>query len=66
MVSKEDGQYVVKNAGWNADIPATMPPGNVNVTAKNAAILAPILTRREEDKKYDLKEYMHKNLRRGQ
>ncbi len=34
---------------------------NVNVTAKNAAILAPILTRREEDKKYDLKEYMHKN-----
>lgn len=34
---------------------------NVKITPQNAAILAPILARREEDKKYDLKEYMHRN-----
>lgn len=34
---------------------------DVKVTAKNAAILAPILARREEDKKYDLVKYMKEN-----
>lgn len=33
----------------------------VKVTAENAAILAPILARREEDKKYDLVSYMQRN-----
>lgn len=34
---------------------------NVKVTAKNAAILAPILARREEDTRYDLVKYMQQN-----
>lgn len=34
---------------------------NVKVTTKNAAIFAPILARREEDKKYDLVKYMQEN-----
>lgn len=33
----------------------------VRVTQQNAAILAPILARREEDKKYDLLRYIHEN-----
>lgn len=37
---------------------------DVKVTAKNAAILAPILARREEDKKYDLVKYMQENWRK--
>lgn len=37
---------------------------NVNVNGENAKILAPILVRRAEDKKYDFKEYMHKNWNR--
>ena len=38
---------------------------NVKITPQNAAILAPILARREEDKKYDLISYMQKNWKRG-
>lgn len=34
---------------------------NVHVDKDNAYILAPILARREEDKKYDFKQYMKKN-----
>lgn len=34
---------------------------NVHVDENNAYILAPILARREEDKKYDFKQYMKKN-----
>lgn len=33
----------------------------VSVNTKNARILAPILIRRQEDKKYDFNSYMHKN-----
>ncbi len=33
----------------------------VNLTAKNAGILAPVLVKRMEDKKYNFKDYMHKN-----
>jgi len=36
---------------------------NVKITQRNAAIFAPILARREEDKKYDLVSYMQKNWR---
>ena len=34
---------------------------NVKITPQNAAILAPILARREEDKRYDLVRYMQEN-----
>lgn len=34
---------------------------DVKVTEKNAYILAPTLVKREEDKKYDFENYMHKN-----
>lgn len=34
---------------------------NVKITTQNAAILAPILAQREEDKKYDLVRYMQEN-----
>ena len=34
---------------------------NVHIDKKNAFIFAPILARREEDKKYDFKRYMKKN-----
>lgn len=34
---------------------------NVKITPQNASILAPILARREEDKKYDLVKYLQKN-----
>lgn len=37
---------------------------DVKVTAKNAAILAPILARREEDKKYDLVKYMQEKWKK--
>ena len=37
---------------------------NVNITPQNAAILAPILARREEDKKYDLVKYMQENWKK--
>ena len=35
----------------------------VQVNLKNAQILADVLVRREEDKKYDLKEYLRKNVK---
>lgn len=34
---------------------------NVKITPQNAAILAPILARREEDKQYDLVKYLQEN-----
>ena len=34
---------------------------NVKITPQNAAILAPVLARWEEDKRYDLVKYMQKN-----
>ena len=34
---------------------------NVKITPQNVAIFAPILARREEDKRYDLVKYMQKN-----
>lgn len=34
---------------------------NIEITEKNAKIMAPVLVRRQTDKKYDFKEYMHKN-----
>lgn len=34
------------------------------VNSKNAAIMAPVLVNREESKKYDFKDYMHKNWNR--
>lgn len=37
---------------------------NMRITPQNAAILAPILARREEDRKYDLVSYMQKNWRK--
>ena len=37
---------------------------NVKITPQNAAILAPVLARREEDKRYDLVKYMQKNWKR--
>lgn len=36
----------------------------VKITSKNAAILAPILMRREDDKKYNLVSYMQQNWRK--
>lgn len=36
---------------------------DVKVTSKNAAIFADMLVRREEDKKYDLKEYLRRNIK---
>jgi hypothetical protein len=36
---------------------------DVTITPNNAAILAPVLARREEDKRYDLVSYMQKNWR---
>lgn len=32
---------------------------NIKITEKNAKIMAPILVRRREDKRYDFKKYMH-------
>lgn len=37
---------------------------NVKITPQNTAIMAPILARREEDKKYDLVSYMQKNWKK--
>lgn len=37
---------------------------DVKITPQNAHIFAPILSRREEDKKYDLVSYMQKNWRK--
>ena len=37
---------------------------NVKITPQNAAILAPILARREEDKRYDLVKYMKENWKK--
>lgn len=34
---------------------------NINITKENAVIMAPILSRRNEDQKYDFKKYMHNN-----
>lgn len=34
---------------------------NINVNSSNAGILAPVLVRRLEDKKYNFKRYMHEN-----
>lgn len=34
---------------------------NIEITEQNAKIMAPVLVRRQTDKKYDFKEYMHKN-----
>lgn len=34
---------------------------NINLTKENAGILAPILVKRLENKKYDFKKYMHEN-----
>lgn len=34
---------------------------NIKVTSENAHIMAPILVKRLEDKKYDFKKYMHEN-----
>lgn len=34
---------------------------NISITAQNANIYAPLLVQREEDKKYDFKQYMKKN-----
>ena len=34
---------------------------DVKITPQNAGILAPILARREEDKRYDLVRYLQKN-----
>lgn len=39
---------------------------NVKITPQNAAILAPICVRREEDKKYNLVKYMQNNWRNAQ
>lgn len=36
----------------------------VKITAKNAAILAPILARQEDDKKYNLVSYMQQHWRK--
>lgn len=41
------------------DIRATFD--NVKITNKNAHILTPVLVKRLEDKKYNFKDYMHKN-----
>lgn len=59
---------------WNMEVTIyrdkTLPPtpevicasfDNVKITPQNAAILAPILARREEDKRYDLVKYMQQN-----
>lgn len=34
---------------------------NIEITNENAKIMAPVLVRRREDKKYNFKDYMHKN-----
>ena len=34
---------------------------NIVITKDNAKIMAPILIRRAENKKYDFKKYMHEN-----
>jgi hypothetical protein len=34
---------------------------NVHVDEKNAAIMGPMLVKRQEQKKYDFKNYMHEN-----
>lgn len=34
---------------------------NIKITKENAGIMAPILVKRMEDKKYDFKNYMHQN-----
>ena len=33
---------------------------NIEITPQNAGIMGPILVRRQEDKRYDFKDYMHK------
>ena len=38
---------------------------NVRITPDNAGILASVLVKRIEDKKYDFKDYMHKNWNRS-
>lgn len=38
---------------------------NVKITPQNAAILAPILARHEEDKRYDLVRYLQENWNKG-
>lgn len=35
---------------------------NIHIDSHNAAILADVLVRREEDKGYDLKKYLRENL----
>ena len=42
---------------------ARMFVDHVKVTSKNAAIFADMLVRREEDKKYELKEYLRRNIK---
>ena len=51
----------------------TLPPApeavcasfdDVTITSQNAAVLAPFFVRREEDKRYDLVDYMQKNWRK--
>lgn len=37
---------------------------HVRITPQNATVLAPFLARREEDKRYDFVEYMHRNWKR--
>ena len=51
--------YKPKHITTDEEVRASLD--NVHIDEKNAFIFAPILARREEDKKYDFKRYMKKN-----
>lgn len=54
--------YKDKNIPLAEDVRASLD--NIKITKDNVKILAPILVKRMEDKKYNFKEYMHKNWNR--
>ena len=54
--------YQPKHITTSEEVRASLD--NVHIDSQNAYILAPILAKREEDKKYDFKQYMKKNWNR--
>ena len=50
-----------KEKGYTTPFEAIEYVDNINITRENAHIIAPVLVRRREYKKYDFKQYMHDN-----
>lgn len=50
-----------KEKGYVTPLEAREYVDNLNLTSNNISIVAPVLVRRLEDKKYDFKNYMHNN-----